>query len=161
MAEIPGRIERRGLMLVLSSPSGAGKTTISRLLLERDQDISLSVSVMTMTSRSTRTSIRSAIYSICVRNCGSNGLSAKTTNGLARQIKLSGSTSEPSKIRPGFSTQASMASCESAEDACRSDPATKANAKNHLINSKIVTGFGSANAKCNDALRIRQIAVIP
>ena len=31
------RIERRGLLLVLSSPSGAGKTTISRLLLERDR----------------------------------------------------------------------------------------------------------------------------
>ena len=51
MAEIPGRIERRGLMLVLSSPSGAGKTTISRLLLERDQDISLSVSVTTRPKR--------------------------------------------------------------------------------------------------------------
>jgi len=51
MAVIPGRIERRGLMLVLSSPSGAGKTTISRLLLERDQDISLSVSVTTRPKR--------------------------------------------------------------------------------------------------------------
>lgn len=51
MAKIPGRIERRGLMLVLSSPSGAGKTTISRLLLERDQDISLSVSVTTRPKR--------------------------------------------------------------------------------------------------------------
>jgi guanylate kinase len=51
MAAIPGRIERRGLMLVLSSPSGAGKTTISRLLLERDQDISLSVSVTTRHKR--------------------------------------------------------------------------------------------------------------
>lgn len=46
-----GEIERRGLMLVLSSPSGAGKTTISRLLLERDQNISLSVSVTTRTKR--------------------------------------------------------------------------------------------------------------
>ena len=40
-------IERRGLMLVLSSPSGAGKTTISRLLLEREDNLSLSVSVTT------------------------------------------------------------------------------------------------------------------
>ena len=47
----PNRIERRGLMLVLSSPSGAGKTTISRLLLERDDEISLSVSVTTRPKR--------------------------------------------------------------------------------------------------------------
>jgi len=44
-------IERRGLMLVLSSPSGAGKTTISRLLLERDDNLSLSVSVTTRPKR--------------------------------------------------------------------------------------------------------------
>tara|TARA_R110000868_G_scaffold1844_20_gene14719 strand:+ start:2727 stop:3371 length:645 start_codon:yes stop_codon:yes gene_type:complete len=44
-------IERRGLMFVMSSPSGAGKTTISRLLLERDSDISLSVSVTTRPPR--------------------------------------------------------------------------------------------------------------
>lgn len=40
-------IERRGLMLVLSSPSGAGKTTLSRRLLEEDGFIELSVSVTT------------------------------------------------------------------------------------------------------------------
>ena len=51
MADTSGRIERRGLMLVLSSPSGAGKTTISRLLLERDKDISLSVSMTTRPKR--------------------------------------------------------------------------------------------------------------
>ena len=51
MSDTSARIERRGLMLVLSSPSGAGKTTISRLLLERDEDISLSVSVTTRTKR--------------------------------------------------------------------------------------------------------------
>ena len=51
MTEERGEIERRGLMLVLSSPSGAGKTTISRLLLERDKNISLSVSVTTRTKR--------------------------------------------------------------------------------------------------------------
>ena len=44
-------ISRRGLMLVLSSPSGAGKTTLSRLLLERDPEISLSVSVTTRPRR--------------------------------------------------------------------------------------------------------------
>ena len=41
------RIARRGLMLVLSSPSGAGKTTISRMLLERDSALSMSVSSTT------------------------------------------------------------------------------------------------------------------
>lgn len=45
------RIRRRGLMLVLSSPSGAGKTTISRALLEGDPSISMSVSVTTRPPR--------------------------------------------------------------------------------------------------------------
>lgn len=40
-------LQRRGLMLILSSPSGAGKTTISHMLLERDHEISLSVSATT------------------------------------------------------------------------------------------------------------------
>ncbi|MEC7489049.1 MAG: guanylate kinase [Pseudomonadota bacterium] len=44
-------IKRRGLMLVLSSPSGAGKTTIARLLMERDTNISLSISVTTRPKR--------------------------------------------------------------------------------------------------------------
>lgn len=42
---------RRGLMLVVSSPSGAGKTSISRGLLERDPDIMLSISVTTRPPR--------------------------------------------------------------------------------------------------------------
>jgi guanylate kinase len=44
-------IQRRGLMLVLSSPSGAGKTTLSRLLLENDSRIQLSVSCTTREKR--------------------------------------------------------------------------------------------------------------
>jgi guanylate kinase len=44
-------IERRGLMLVISSPSGAGKSTIARNLLEADPDLSLSVSVTTRQRR--------------------------------------------------------------------------------------------------------------
>ncbi len=51
MAETAGHIQRRGLMLVLSSPSGAGKTTISRMLLDNDYNISLSVSVTTRPRR--------------------------------------------------------------------------------------------------------------
>ncbi len=45
-------VARRGVMLVLSSPSGAGKTTISRRLLGADQDLKLSVSVTTRAPRS-------------------------------------------------------------------------------------------------------------
>ena len=44
-------IRRRGFLLVLSSPSGAGKTTITRRLLERDPTLSLSVSVTTRPRR--------------------------------------------------------------------------------------------------------------
>ncbi|MGH6889629.1 MAG: guanylate kinase [Rhizomicrobium sp.] len=44
-------IARRGLMLVLSSPSGAGKTTLSRRLLEGDPNVSLSVSMTTRPRR--------------------------------------------------------------------------------------------------------------
>ena len=40
-------LQRRGLMFILSSPSGAGKTTISRMLLDRDSEIALSVSATT------------------------------------------------------------------------------------------------------------------
>ena len=44
-------IARRGLMLVLSSPSGAGKTTLSRLLLRSDRNVELSISVTTRPKR--------------------------------------------------------------------------------------------------------------
>lgn len=44
-------MKRRGLMLVLSSPSGAGKTTLSRRLLESDSGITLSVSATTRAKR--------------------------------------------------------------------------------------------------------------
>jgi guanylate kinase len=44
-------IRRRGFLLVLSSPSGAGKTTIARLLAERDPGLQLSVSVTTRPKR--------------------------------------------------------------------------------------------------------------
>ena len=49
-AEAP-MIQRRGLMLVLSSPSGAGKTTLSRQLLDNDKQIQLSVSATTRARR--------------------------------------------------------------------------------------------------------------
>ncbi len=46
---------RCGLMLVLSSPSGAGKTTLSRMLLEEDDDIIMSVSATTRPPRAGET----------------------------------------------------------------------------------------------------------
>ncbi len=44
-------LARRGLMFVLSSPSGAGKSTIARQLLKEDQEIELSISVTTRERR--------------------------------------------------------------------------------------------------------------
>lgn len=47
----PASIPRRGLMFVLSSPSGAGKTTLARALLASDANVRMSVSVTTRTKR--------------------------------------------------------------------------------------------------------------
>ena len=44
-------IARRGIMLVVSSPSGAGKTTLTRNLLEQEEGVSLSISVTTRARR--------------------------------------------------------------------------------------------------------------
>ncbi len=44
-------VERRGLMFVLSSPSGAGKTTLSRMLIERMAGLKMSVSATTRPKR--------------------------------------------------------------------------------------------------------------
>jgi guanylate kinase len=48
----PSEIARRGIMLVVSSPSGAGKTTLTRNLLEQEENVSLSISVTTRERRS-------------------------------------------------------------------------------------------------------------
>lgn len=45
------QLHRRGLMFILSSPSGAGKTTLSRMLLAKDGEIKLSVSATTRPPR--------------------------------------------------------------------------------------------------------------
>ena len=47
----PAARGRRGLLIVLSSPSGAGKTTISRMLLDSDPSIARSVSATTRPRR--------------------------------------------------------------------------------------------------------------
>jgi len=49
----PIEIARRGVLLIVSSPSGAGKTTLTRLLLDQEKKVSLSISV---TTRERRTS---------------------------------------------------------------------------------------------------------
>jgi guanylate kinase len=51
MTALP-EIARRGIMLVVSSPSGAGKTTLTRNLLEQEENVSLSISVTTRERRS-------------------------------------------------------------------------------------------------------------
>ncbi len=45
------RLARRGLMFVMSSPSGAGKTTLTRLLVQKEDNIELSISVTTRQRR--------------------------------------------------------------------------------------------------------------
>ncbi|NKB58926.1 MAG: guanylate kinase [Alphaproteobacteria bacterium] len=47
----PYAVKRRGLMYVLSSPSGAGKSTIARAILDRDAGITMSVSATTRPKR--------------------------------------------------------------------------------------------------------------
>lgn len=44
-------IARRGIMLIVSSPSGAGKTTLTRNLLDKEENVSLSISVTTRPRR--------------------------------------------------------------------------------------------------------------
>jgi guanylate kinase len=55
-------IQRRGLMLVLSSPSGAGKTTLSRRLLESDSNVVMSVSATTRAKRPNETEARDYFF---------------------------------------------------------------------------------------------------
>ncbi|MGQ0558646.1 MAG: guanylate kinase [Sphingosinicella sp.] len=45
--EVEAAFQRRGLLYVLSSPSGAGKSTIARMLLDSDDGIAMSVSATT------------------------------------------------------------------------------------------------------------------
>ena len=55
-------VARRGLMLVLSSPSGAGKTTLSRRLVEFDPNVVLSVSVTTRKKRASEMEGRDYLF---------------------------------------------------------------------------------------------------
>jgi guanylate kinase len=55
-------IMRRGLLLVLSSPSGAGKTSVSRLLLEREKNLIISISATTRPKRPAETDGQDYIF---------------------------------------------------------------------------------------------------
>ena len=55
MSSDPYAVQRRGLMFVLSSPSGAGKSTIARAILDQDTDITMSVSATTRPRRPSET----------------------------------------------------------------------------------------------------------
>jgi guanylate kinase len=55
-------LSRRGVMLVLSSPSGAGKTTLSRRLLESDSNLAMSVSLTTRPPRQGETEGRDYFF---------------------------------------------------------------------------------------------------
>lgn len=55
MSSDPYAVQRRGLMYVLSSPSGAGKSTIARAILDQDPDITMSVSATTRPRRPSET----------------------------------------------------------------------------------------------------------
>jgi guanylate kinase len=50
-ADVPRELARRGIMLIVSSPSGAGKTTLTRHLLDKEDNVSLSISVTTRERR--------------------------------------------------------------------------------------------------------------
>ena len=56
------KINRLGIMLVISSPSGAGKTTLARKLLEQDTNIKLSVSVTTREPRKSEKNNKDYIF---------------------------------------------------------------------------------------------------
>ena len=45
------KLKRRGILFVLSSPSGAGKTSIARYILDKEKNIKLSVSLTTRKKR--------------------------------------------------------------------------------------------------------------
>ena len=86
-AEAPA-IHRRGLMLVLSSPSGAGKTTLSRQLLDNDKQIQLSVSC---TTRARRPSEKDGVdYSFIDRGPGLGGRGPRGRRGDRQPLDRSG-----------------------------------------------------------------------
>ena len=51
MMKANNKIKRSGILFVISSPSGAGKTTLARKLINEDKNIELSISVTTRLPR--------------------------------------------------------------------------------------------------------------
>ena len=130
-----------------------------RRFSRHSEGLARSVSVIMITSRSTRTSIRSSMNSIWVRNCGSNGLSAKTIKGRACQIKSPGDTSSPSKIVAGSCSHVSSALSAAANVPDASHAKSVAVSKFGLIQINIVSESASANRKCVETCNFPKIAM--
>ena len=60
--KLNNKIQRSGILFVISSPSGAGKTTLARKLIEIDTDIELSISVTTRYPRKSEKNNRDYIF---------------------------------------------------------------------------------------------------
>ena len=58
------KLKRRGILFVLSSPSGAGKTSIARYILDKDKNIKLSVSLTTRKKEKTKKLVLIMILSL-------------------------------------------------------------------------------------------------
>ena len=109
-------VARRGLMLVLSSPSGAGKTTLSRRLLEADPCVELSVSVTTRKRRANEQDgrdyhfINEPRFNAMVKNNEQNFFALKDGNAASgdppvSQRIMSRVVSDPCSRTPGSSGQ--------------------------------------------------------
>ena len=60
--KLNNKIQRSGILFVISSPSGAGKTTLARKLIEIDNNIELSISVTTRHPRKSEKNNRDYIF---------------------------------------------------------------------------------------------------
>ena len=115
-----------------------------------------SVSVIMITSRSAISSIRSVSRSICSMNAGSSGLWAKTTRGLACQMKSDGVMSAASKIWVRSSVQeSSTASADTAE----AKLATRALIKMRFMTFNIGRLIANTNSRFADHYNFIALAV--
>ena len=60
--KLKNKIKRSGILFVISSPSGAGKTTLARKLIHEDKNIELSISVTTRTPRKSEINKKDYIF---------------------------------------------------------------------------------------------------
>src|SRR5437763_1608458 len=100
-----GEITRRGLLLVLSSPSGAGKTTITRRLVERDAELAVSVSVTTRAPRAGMSHWAESAYGIVNRDLGRSvaEVQASLTAERLKRARQAGLAEFVNRLRVGGS----------------------------------------------------------